>query len=120
MEEIKEIKAGHMYRKVEKYIKRHEMIRKGDVVLAGVSGGGDSMAMLAMLKGYQKKLDFALGAVHVHHGIRGGDCKRKENGIRRNRADGPKGSFSKSLPGFCQGDSHAYREKCEGAYCTGA
>ena len=83
MEEIKEIKAGHMYRKVEKYIKRHEMIRKGDVVLAGVSGGGDSMAMLAMLKGYQKKLDFALGAVHVHHGIRGEEANRDEALVRQ-------------------------------------
>ena len=83
MEEIKEKKAGHMYRKVENYIKRHEMIRKGDVVLAGVSGGGDSMAMLAMLKGYQKKLDFALGAVHVHHGIRGEEANRDEALVRQ-------------------------------------
>ena len=83
MEEIKEKKAGHMYRKVENYIKRHEMIRKGDVVLAGVSGGGDSMAMLAMLKGYQKKLDFTLGAVHVHHGIRGEEANRDEALVRQ-------------------------------------
>ena len=41
------------------------------------------MAMLAMLKGYQKKLDFALGAVHVHHGIRGEEANRDEALVRQ-------------------------------------
>ena len=39
-----------MYQKVKAYMKEHGMVVDGDVVLAGVSGGGDSMAMLEMLK----------------------------------------------------------------------
>ena len=37
-----------MYQKVKAYMKEHGMVVDGDVVLAGVSGGGDSMAMLEM------------------------------------------------------------------------
>ena len=69
-----------MYHKVKSYIEEHEMIRNhGDVVLAGVSGGGDSMAMLDMLKKVQPgSWTFSLCAVHVHHGIRGEEADRDE------------------------------------------
>ena len=39
-----------MERKVLAYIKQNRMIGKKDMVLAGVSGGSDSMAMLHILK----------------------------------------------------------------------
>ena len=48
-----------MERKVLAYIKQNRMIGKKDMVLAGVSGGSDSMAMLHILKELQKKLDFS-------------------------------------------------------------
>ena len=44
-----------MYREVTGYIKENHMIEKGDTVLAGVSGGGDSVTMLYILKEYQKE-----------------------------------------------------------------
>ena len=67
-----------MYQKVKAYIKEHGMIEAGDVVFAGVSGGGDSMAMLALLKRYQTEMPFSLCAVHIHHGIRGEEADRDE------------------------------------------
>ena len=60
-----------MEREILAYIKQNRMIGKNDVVLAGVSGGSDSMAMLRILKELQGKLDFTLRVVHIHHGIRG-------------------------------------------------
>ena len=36
-----------MYQKVKAYMKEHGMVVDGDVVLAGVSGGGDSMATVS-------------------------------------------------------------------------
>ena len=64
-----------MYHKVKSYIEEHHMINHGDVVLAGVSGGGDSMAMLDMLRKYSQEVPFSLCAVHVHHGIRGEEAR---------------------------------------------
>ena len=45
-----------MEREILAYIKQNRMIGKNDVVLAGVSGGSDSMAMLRILKELQGKL----------------------------------------------------------------
>ena len=47
-----------MYHKVKSYIEEHHMINHGDVDLAGVSGGGDSMAMLDMLESTARKFLF--------------------------------------------------------------
>ena len=65
-----------MKREVLAYIKQNKMIEKNDVVLAGVSGGSDSMAMLRILKELQPELKFMLRVVHVHHGIRGQEADR--------------------------------------------
>ena len=65
-----------MEREILAYIKQNRMIGKNDVVLAGVSGGSDSMAMLRILKELQGKLDFTLRVVHIHHGIRGKEADR--------------------------------------------
>ncbi len=65
-----------IYEKVRRYIEDNRMIPKGTLVLAGVSGGGDSMAMLHILWKLSGELDFFLEAVHVHHGIRGPEADR--------------------------------------------
>lgn len=65
-----------MIKKVRDYIAENRMIEPGDVILTGVSGGGDSMAMLSLLHRLMKELDFSLCAVHVHHGIRGKEADR--------------------------------------------
>lgn len=52
-------------------IRSYEMIRSGMHVLAGVSGGADSVCLLYALMEYRKECDFTLTVVHVEHGIRG-------------------------------------------------
>ena len=47
-----------MEREILAYIKQNRMIGKNDVVLAGVSGGSDSMAMLRIFKGASGKTGF--------------------------------------------------------------
>ena len=54
-------------------IRRYSMIRPGDTVLAGVSGGADSVCLLLLLKEYQTHSPFTLLACHVEHGIRGSE-----------------------------------------------
>ena len=60
-----------MENKVLNYIKENKMIKAGETVVVGVSGGADSVCLLHMLSKHRKLLDIKLLAVHIHHGIRG-------------------------------------------------
>lgn len=60
-----------MLRKVLQYCRREKLIENGDFVLAGVSGGADSVCMLKLLVQLQEEIGFFLEVVHVEHGIRG-------------------------------------------------
>jgi tRNA(Ile)-lysidine synthase len=51
-------------------IRRHAMLRGGDVVLAAVSGGADSVALLDVLRVLAPGLGLRLHAAHVNHGLR--------------------------------------------------
>ena len=64
------------------YIEKYNMIETGSHVIAGVSGGADSVCLLFLLREYRKKKSFQLRAVHVNHGIRGEEAKRDENFTR--------------------------------------
>lgn len=56
---------------VEAFLEQYHMIEQSDVVVAGVSGGADSVCLLLHLLELKEKLSFTLAAVHVQHGIRG-------------------------------------------------
>ena len=57
-------------------VKREKLIEQGDVVLAGLSGGADSVCLLLILKQMKEYIPFELRAVHVEHGIRGEESRR--------------------------------------------
>lgn len=70
-----------MYDKVRRYIERYNMIRQSEHIVAGISGGADSVCLLFMLKRFlyeQSGEDYRsrLTAVHIHHGIRGDEAGR--------------------------------------------
>ena len=54
------------------------MIPRDAVVVAGVSGGVDSMVMLAFLDDYRSRYRFDLFACHLNHMIRGEDADLDE------------------------------------------
>ncbi len=58
-------------KRIEKFIQKYHMLTCGDRVIAGVSGGADSVCLFLMLLELRKKIEFDLIAVHVHHGLRG-------------------------------------------------
>lgn len=60
-----------MKKRVLKNIIEHRMVEAGETVLAAVSGGPDSMAMLMCLVDLKETLDFRLVIAHVNHGVRG-------------------------------------------------
>jgi tRNA(Ile)-lysidine synthase len=51
-------------------IRRHGMLRGGERVLAAVSGGPDSVALLDTLVELRAALDIVVVVAHVHHGLR--------------------------------------------------
>ena len=57
-------------KKVFSYMERHRMIVPGDKIIAGVSGGADSVCLLFLLLEYCRKVPVSLCAVHVNHCIR--------------------------------------------------
>ena len=59
-----------IYAKVTDYIKANDLIRPGDTIVEGISGGADSVCLFLMLEELKKEMDFTTVAVHVHHGIR--------------------------------------------------
>lgn len=58
-------------KRIEKFIQKYHMLTCGDKVIAGVSGGADSVCLFLMLLELREKIGFDLIAVHVHHGLRG-------------------------------------------------
>ena len=56
--------------KVFAYIREHRMLQAHDRVVAGVSGGADSVCLLFLLLEWQKICPIDIAVVHVNHGIR--------------------------------------------------
>ena len=59
-----------MVNKVLEYVKKYRMIEPEDTIVAGVSGGADSVCLLFMLLEIRIRIPFLLQVVHVNHGIR--------------------------------------------------
>jgi tRNA(Ile)-lysidine synthase len=68
--------------KVRKTIKKHDMLRKGDHVLVGVSGGADSVALLAVLDHLRPAWGLTLTAAHFNHKTRAAESNRDEAFVR--------------------------------------
>lgn len=64
--------------KVFDFIEQNKMLKKGDSVVVGISGGADSVCMLNLLNSYRDKLGISLFALHVNHHIRGQEADRDE------------------------------------------
>lgn len=71
-----------MLSKALDYIKLNNMIEKGDRIVAGISGGADSVCLLHVLKDICGDYQAKLTAVHVNHGIRGNEADRDEQFVR--------------------------------------
>lgn len=68
--------------KTEKYIRQQCMIEKGDVVIAGVSGGADSVCLLFVLCALRRRIGFEVKVCHVNHGLRGAAADADEAYVR--------------------------------------
>lgn len=57
-------------KKVEKFIEENKLIKQGDRIVVGVSGGADSLALFFFLLALKPKMGLELFCVHVNHGLR--------------------------------------------------
>jgi len=64
--------------KVIDTIEANRMLRDGDKVIVGVSGGPDSMCLLHVLLRLRERFSLKLIAAHVNHGLRGKDADDDE------------------------------------------
>ncbi len=57
--------------RLEGFLEREHMLGEGDRIIAGVSGGADSVCLLYLLHTFlSERLGLSLRVVHVHHGLR--------------------------------------------------
>lgn len=63
-------------RKVWDFIQKNKLLSSGEVVLAAVSGGADSICLLRILKNLETFLGIRVEAITVNHGIRGATAQR--------------------------------------------
>lgn len=68
---------------VFKYCKREGLLKDGMKIVAGVSGGADSVCLLKMLKEMTEQLGLDIFCVHIEHGIRGEESRQDCEFVRR-------------------------------------
>ena len=63
-----------MLERVRAFTEKYQMISPGDRIVAGVSGGADSVCLLYLLRELCREKGASVSVVHVHHGLRGGEA----------------------------------------------
>lgn len=71
-----------MLEKIIAVVHKFNMIDMSDTVVAGVSGGADSVALLHILKRLTLVFSFNLVAAHLNHMLRGDDAKKDEEHVK--------------------------------------
>lgn len=63
-------------------VEKYNMLSPGAAVIAAVSGGADSMAMLLFLMKISEQYSLSMTVAHVNHGLRGEEARRDEEYVR--------------------------------------
>jgi tRNA(Ile)-lysidine synthase len=75
----RENEMNDIYERIAKYCEEKHLFARGDGVVAGLSGGADSVFLLEVLFRLQDRWGLRLCAVHVNHGIRGQEAQRDQD-----------------------------------------
>ena len=69
------------------FIRKENMLRPGDTVVCGLSGGADSVCLLLAMKQLSTQFGITVEALHVNHCLRGDESDRDEAFCRKLCAD---------------------------------
>ena len=72
-----------MWKKWTEYIRKYNLIEEGDGIVAGVSGGADSVCLLRLLCELREQYRLGIHVVHVNHGLRGREADEDEEFVGR-------------------------------------
>ena len=72
-----------MINKISDFVKQYDMIKKGDCVVCGLSGGADSVCLLLSMQELSGIIGFSVEALHVNHSIRGKESDNDEDFCRK-------------------------------------
>jgi len=65
-----------------KTIKKYKMIKKGDKIVLGVSGGPDSVCLLHLFNKFRKELGVSIYAAHLDHCFRGKESEEDAHFVK--------------------------------------
>jgi tRNA(Ile)-lysidine synthase len=71
-----------LHKRVLETVARHGMIRAGDRVGLGVSGGADSVALLRIFADLRASLGITISVLHFHHQLRGAVADEDERFVK--------------------------------------
>lgn len=77
------MKASGFLRKFTDYVESNHLLDHVQTVIAGVSGGVDSMSLLDLLLSRQKRWNIKIVVAHFNHQIRGAMAERDEELVRQ-------------------------------------
>ena len=120
-----------MIKKVRDFIRKNKLVKKGDSVVLGVSGGADSICMLNVLEELREKLGISLYVLHINHMIRGEEADADAEFVNRacTKVKCPHRVISVDVPAIAKeqgmsveeaGRMVRYDEFCKYAYEVGA
>lgn len=100
-----------MLQKITAYTLQEHMLAEGDHIVAGISGGADSVCLFYVLLELQKKYDLSIAVVHVNHGVRA-DAGEDESFVRKlcEQHDIPYYPFKEDVPGYAK-EQHLSEEE---------
>jgi len=72
-----------MLEKIRHTVRKFEMVNPGEHIIAAVSGGPDSVALLQALVLLSSEYDLSLTVAHLNHGLRGAESDAEEELVRQ-------------------------------------
>ncbi len=74
---------SNIIEKIETNIKKHNLIKEGQNIIIGLSGGPDSVMLFHGLRTVKEKKNFNIYAAHINHLYRGEDAYKDEEFVRK-------------------------------------